>query len=86
MILYLCNSVDERSDDHDLRIAMVCFDRLLQVTSQFNCADCDSCTVSSSASDVVLLNTVVIVIRDVAMLQMFMHVYVVANCTTVASL
>ena len=37
--------------------------------------------VSSSASDVVLSNTVVTVIRDVAMLQMFMHVYVVANCT-----
>ena len=35
---------------------------------------------SSSASDVVLLNTVATVIRDVTMLQMFMHVYVVANC------
>ena len=41
---------------------------------------------SSSASDVVLSNTVVTVIRDVAMLQMFMHMYVIANCTTVASL
>ena len=60
---------------------MACFDRLFQVTSQFSYADRDSCTVSSSASDVVLLNTVVTVIRDVAMLQMFMHVYVVANCT-----
>ena len=37
---------------------------------------------SNSASDVVLSNTVVAVIRDVAMLQMFMHVYVIANCTT----
>ena len=65
---------------------MVRFDRLLQVTSQFSYADCDSCTASSSASDVVLSNTVVTVIREVAMLQMFIHVYVVANCTTVASL
>ena len=40
---------------------------------------------SSSASDVVLSNTVVAVIRDVAMLQMFMHVYVIANCTTVVA-
>ena len=62
---------------------MACFDRLLQVTSQFSFADHDSCTVSgSSASDVVLSNAVVTVIHDIAMLQMFMHVYVVANCTT----
>ena len=33
-----------------------------------------------------LSNTVVAVIRDAAMLQMFMHVYVIANCTTVAAL
>ena len=63
---------------------MVCFDRLLQVTSQFSYAD--TYTVSSSASDVVLSNTVVTVTRDVAMLQTFMHVYVVANRTTVISL
>ena len=47
--------------------------------------DRDLCTVSSSASDV-LSNTVVTVVCDIAMLQMFMHMYVVANYTTVASL
>ena len=40
----------------------------------------------SSASDIVLSNTVVTVIRDVAVLQMFMHMYVVANRTIAASL
>ena len=64
---------------------MACFDRLLQVTSQFSYADRDACTVNTSASDV-LSNTVVTVVCDIAMLQMFMHMYVVANCTTVASL
>ena len=51
---------------------MACFDRLLQVTSQFSYAD-HVPAVSSSASDV-LSNTAVAVIRDIAMLQMFMHV------------
>ena len=54
---------------------MVRFDRLLQVTSQFSYAD----RAFSYA-------TVVTVVCDIAMLQMFMHMYVVANCTTVASL
>ena len=52
---------------------MACFDRFLQVTSQFSYAD-HVPAVSSSASDVVLSNTAVAVIRDIAMLQMFMHV------------
>ena len=41
---------------------------------------------SSSASDVVLSNTVVAVIRDVAMLQMFMHVYVIAKLRLLCSI
>ena len=65
---------------------MACFDRLLKSpVNSVMPADRDLCTVSSSASDV-LSNTVVTVVCDIAMLQMFMHMYVVANCTTVASL